>query len=487
MKLGLYTDELADAKVDLLAVGTLSDEPDRGLAFGHLNRKLDGELERCCREERFGGHLGQTLMFHTGGVLPARRVLVFGFGARGEYGAGAARAFARTVIERAETVGARSVALQLTVTDLPAAPEHILGLFRALAEGARLGAYRFDVEDAGPKEVRIAFVAEDVHGLRGAQLRDALRVGDAVATGTNYARAVTEAGAGRLDPPSWIERAKQVAKADGVALKQLGARDMERNRLGLTLAVGEGARREPSVLHLSYRPEQVRRNGPQVVLLGIARAPEAASTAEVAGAAAVLAAMKVIAKLEVDAVVHGILVCADPGPTLRAGALIEAKDGVMVEAADRVHGATLLTADGLAYASEQGAKAIIDVGGYLDLPPVLGPEAAGLFTASSSLEAQLVEAGRAAGEPLWPLPLWTAYEKGLKGRRGSLRQRSRTPSAPERAAFLGRFVDDAVEWAHIDLSGPAEGQPDGASGTGFGVRLLCAYVLRAASGAQSGT
>ena len=51
MKISLYTDDLREAPVELLAVGVFSDEPDRGLTFAHLNRGLDGALEQACQRD----------------------------------------------------------------------------------------------------------------------------------------------------------------------------------------------------------------------------------------------------------------------------------------------------------------------------------------------------------------------------------------------------------------------------------------------------
>ena len=47
MKLSLYTNDLLEVPVDLLALGVFSDEPDRGIAFSKLNRALSGALDRA--------------------------------------------------------------------------------------------------------------------------------------------------------------------------------------------------------------------------------------------------------------------------------------------------------------------------------------------------------------------------------------------------------------------------------------------------------
>src|SRR5436853_3681123 len=96
MKVTLYTDDLREAPVDLVAVGVFSDEPDRGLAYAHLNRGLEGALERACRDEDFKGSAGQTLVFNVTSGVKARRVLVYGLGERDKYTPESARLYAGT-------------------------------------------------------------------------------------------------------------------------------------------------------------------------------------------------------------------------------------------------------------------------------------------------------------------------------------------------------------------------------------------------------
>ena len=79
MKLSLYTNDLLEAPVDLLAVGVFSDEPDRGIAFSNLNRTLSGALDRACRDEQFEGHLGQVVVFNVAEGLKTHRIVVFGY------------------------------------------------------------------------------------------------------------------------------------------------------------------------------------------------------------------------------------------------------------------------------------------------------------------------------------------------------------------------------------------------------------------------
>ena len=258
MKLSLYTDDLREAPVDLLAVGVFSDEPDRGLTFAHLNRGLDGALERACREEDFRGHAGQTLLLNVGGGLTAKRVLVYGYGTRAGYGPEAARRFAGEAARAALKVSAGSIALQLTVPEAGdgEAPS-VLSLVQALAEGAELGAYRYieyrtkEQRPTALAEARVAFVAEDVQGVRGAQLRAALQRGQALADAVAVARDLVNCPPNVLTPVELAERAKKIAKAHELGIKILAVRDLERQNMNLHLGVGRGSRNEPRLIHMT--------------------------------------------------------------------------------------------------------------------------------------------------------------------------------------------------------------------------------------------
>ena len=86
-----------------------------------------------------------------------------------------------------------------------------------------------------------------------------------------------------------------------------------------------------------------------------------------------------------------------------------------------------------------------------------------------------------AGESLWPLPIPPELLEKLK-------QHSKVADlaniigeawggALTAAAFLGEFVADGIDWAHLDIAGPAfnDGGASNytpAGGTGFAVRTL---------------
>jgi len=93
---------------------------------------------------------------------------------------------------------------------------------------------------------------------------------------------------------------------------------------------------------------------------------------------------------------------------------------------------------------------------------------------------ELVTAGRAAGEPLWQLPLVPEYREDLRSPVADLKNVGGGDAGTIIGAlFLAEFVE-GVRWAHLDIAGPAFTDKDlpqaPRGGTGFGVRLLLRYL-----------
>lgn len=503
MKVTLYTDDIREAPVDLLAVGVFSDEPDRGLAFSHLNRGLDGALERACRDEELNGAAGQTLIYNVSQQLAAKRVLVYGFGERDRYSAETVRRFAGTVSRTARRVGARTAALQLTVLEPPLPDLGVLDLIRGMSEGAFLGHYAFsqyqtrDVKPSPLHEVRIAFVAEDVQGLKGSALRAAVLRGQSLAAGVAFARDLVNEPANTLTPEELAERIRRMAKEKNLAFKALGPRDLERQGMGLLLGVARGSEHEPRLIHVTYAPEGAPKDVRSLAIVGKGlsfdagglslKATEgmAGMKADMGGAAAVAGAMMAIADLRPPCVVHGIIAAAEnlpDGRAIRPGDVLRSKKGLTVEVIDTDAEGRLVLGDALAYAQEQGPRELIDVATLTGACVVaLGRTMAGAFVQDEELAARLATAWKRSGEQFWRMPLDGELREVLRSDVADLKNvGERHGAAITAALFLKEFVGPEVSWAHLDIAGPVlstkESGYTAKGGTGFGVRTLVELV-----------
>jgi len=104
------------------------------------------------------------------------------------------------------------------------------------------------------------------------------------------------------------------------------------------------------------------------------------------------------------------------------------------------------------------------------------------------LQDELLAAGKATGELVWPLPLLEQHKEHMKGTVADLKNINAGQGAGSSAgaAFLSHFVTK-TPWAHLDIAGSAWGADErdyqgGSGGTGVGVRLLLAWLeMRASS------
>jgi len=101
------------------------------------------------------------------------------------------------------------------------------------------------------------------------------------------------------------------------------------------------------------------------------------------------------------------------------------------------------------------------------------------------LAASLEAAGSVTGERVWRLPLWDEYGKLVEGTHADLCNIGppREAGAIMGGCFLKHFVGD-TPWAHLDIAGTAWGGKhipylDAKHATGYGVRLLTEWVVRA--------
>src|SRR5690606_29921307 len=111
----------------------------------------------------------------------------------------------------------------------------------------------------------------------------------------------------------------------------------------------------------------------------------------------------------------------------------------------------------------------------------LGHEYAGMFANDDDLADRLDAAGRASGDKLWRLPMGDAYNKIMDSPIADMRNAgAREAGSITAACFLGRFVEEGVKWAHLDIAGMVWADKAGTlhdkGATGFGVALLDRFI-----------
>jgi leucyl aminopeptidase len=140
MELGVETRSPSEARADALVLGQYGEGARPAAEITRLDRTLGGLLSRVLKSEKFEGKAGQISYFHTGGAVPAERILVVGLGPlrRG------ARARDAEPIRRGTAAAVRRARDRGAATNpvfMPPGARSARERAHAVAEGPRLGGW----------------------------------------------------------------------------------------------------------------------------------------------------------------------------------------------------------------------------------------------------------------------------------------------------------------------------------------------------------
>ena len=131
------------------------------------------------------------------------------------------------------------------------------------------------------------------------------------------------------------------------------------------------------------------------------------------------------------------------GRAMRPLDVIRTRKGLTVEVGNTDAEGRLVLCDLLAEACDTAPGLLIDAATLTGAARVaLGPDLPALFTPSDELAASVMDAGAAAHDPLWRLPLWHGYDAWLASPVADLNNVAGKPMAGAivAALFLQRFV-----------------------------------------------
>ena len=194
--------DIAQAAADLIIVNLFQGVTHPGGATGAVDRALGGAISDVIAAGDFTGKSGETLMLYTRGAIPAGRVLVVGLGDAAKFDLRGARNAAATAARKARDLGVKTAATIVHGAGIggldPAAAA------AALAEGSRLGLYRFEgyrskpPKDWKPDPERLTVLGLDQANL--AAFRAGIARAEAVAAGVLLARDLVNTPANRMTP-----------------------------------------------------------------------------------------------------------------------------------------------------------------------------------------------------------------------------------------------------------------------------------------------
>ena len=459
-----------------------------GLA-SELDARTDGAIAMAVAEAAFTGEKGQTLTLF--GVKPYSRIDLIGIG--------------DDTVDRvgAEDFGGTAAGLNdgasgTTVQILWSGVDREDGATAArVAFGYRLGDYRFDRyhEDRLEPETRgnVIVLSDDADAA--SQFASDL---EHVAAAVYLARNLSSEPGNVIYPQTFVERVRaQFDDLSNVKIRVLDEKDLKRLGMGAHLGVGSGSSRPPRLLVIEYFAGGER---PTLALAGKGITFDSGGVSlkpgkgmwmmkgDMTGAAVVSSTVLAAARRGAPLNVVALAALAEnlpSGTAIRPGDVLTSMSGKTIEIDSTDAEGRLVLSDAVHYAQVEYSPAVlIDVATLTgSVGRAVGPDYAGLFSLQEDLAAQLVEAGLAAGEDVWRLPLNDTYFKQIESEVADVKNGGAGGAgASVGAAFIGSFVAEGQAWAHLDIAGvdyTDEPKPTTPKGfTGWGVRLLDEYLRR---------
>ncbi len=464
-------------------------------AAAALDKASGGVLTAILKRGDHEGRKGTTLLLQSVRRVAADRVLLVGLGKSSEFAEGPYRAAVTAAVKALRATGTTEALLHLT--ELPVKGKDIAWKAEQAALAAAEALYRFDrtkSKPAGRSHLKkLALNAEGREDVEAAT--KAVARAHAIAAGVALARDLGNLPANLCTPTILASEAEAMAKAHGLKCQVLGEKEIEKLGMGCFLAVAQGSREAPRFIVIEHAGG--RKGEAPVVLVGkgvtfdtggISLKPAAEMDEmkfDMCGAASVIGTMKTVALMKLPVNVVALVPATENMPGGRAvkpGDVITSMSGQTVEILNTDAEGRLILCDALTYAERFKPAAVVDVATLTGAMVIsLGHVATGLFANDDDLAWELVDAGHAAWDRAWHLPLWDEYQDALKSNFADIPNVGpRAGGAITAACFLSRFAK-SYKWAHLDIAGTAwkSGAEKGA--TGRPVALLAHFLARRAA------
>ncbi|MBI5003943.1 leucyl aminopeptidase family protein [Candidatus Kaiserbacteria bacterium] len=408
------------------------------------------------------------------------------------------RHVARRIIELAKKSGVKHFAISVSSFE-----KYIGPLDRMLIEFARANyehvAHKTEPKDGWDFVEKITLIDDSIEWNE-AMISAAILHGGILAQGLGLARDLANAPTNCMSPKGFVSRIiKETQSPDiGVEVIYLNERDLKTEKLEGILSVGKGSVNPPRLLILQYLQGPAEQKPILLVGKGIVyddggvnlKQDPTDMHMDKSGAAMVAAAIITAARLKIERNIIALIPLAEnraSGHSYRQCDIITIGDKT-VEIGNTDAEGRLVLADALVYGRRRwDPDYVITVATLTGAAHIaLGGTCSALFVhdrpAGIRLAKGLIEIGEETGDRLWRLPLEKRHAAQIKGKHADLKNigsLGRYGGAITAAAFLQQFVDEKVNWAHIDMAPrmtPIEGDHLAAGATGEPMCLLVALT-----------
>jgi leucyl aminopeptidase len=327
------------------------------------------------------------------------------------------------------------------------------------------------------------------------QMKKIIAEGKVIAEEINSTRDLSNTPGGDMTPTILADHAQRTGKRCGFRVTVLSEKQMKELGMGGVLGVSRGSIEEAKFIVCEYAHPSAQSQKPVVFVGkgitfdsgGLNIKPETGMYEmhlDMSGGAAVIHTIAAIARLKIPVKLVGLIPAVEnmPGGSgYRPGDILRSYNGKTIEVKNTDAEGRIILADALGYAKKFKPECIIDVATLSGSTLVaLGQRVSALLSPDKKLSGQLVTAGEASGDRVWPLPLWPEYKADLASDFADVANITKTKFGGTITAgmFLWEFTP-TDRWAHIDIAStmtvlPEDNLAPGAKGSG--VNLLVTFI-----------
>lgn len=452
---------------------------------------LKAPLSSVFRSGDFKGKKGETLFVYS---EENERILLLGLGKEEKATHETLRRAYAQAVRAIQSVKAKTASLVFPETSRLPRVDLLTGVW----EGILLTNYAFNrlrgdsLKDAPPLLERLSLIGLE---SKDQKILDRLQT---IAEGIYFVRDLVNGNADDVTPAMLADTARDLEKISShLKTTVYDKKWLEKEKMGLILAVNRGSAVEPYFIEISYKGNPSSKEN--IVLVGKGVTYDTGGLAlkpvdsmldmkcDMAGAATVLGVIRTAAMLEMKVnltVLVPTVENAIDAKSYKHGDVYRSYSGKTVEINNTDAEGRLILADALAYAVKHlNPTYLIDLATLTgNVILALGDQMAGFCSNDDALANGLMDATEKTADLLWRLPLVDDYKEAFKSDIADLvNSGGRYAGSIKGALFLHEFIGNA-KWAHLDIAGTAFlskskfYQPTKA--TGYGVRLLIEFLSR---------
>lgn len=303
-----------------------------------------------------------------------------------------------------------------------------------------------------------------------------------------------------MTPKRFEELAVDFANKNNLKIKVLDEELIDDEKLGLLQAVGQGSSNPARLILVEYNGDSISEDRLALVGKGVTFDTGGVNLkptgyiedmkTDMGGAATVFGVFRAAVELKLKKNLVLVLSCAEnaiSSSAYKPGDIFRSYSGKTVEVLNTDAEGRLVLADAISYVQKNySVTSIIDMATLTGACLVaLGPSLIASLGNNEKMKKEIFESGEKVFERVWNLPIYDEHRDLIKSKFADMKNMGgKFGGTITAAAFLEKFINDGINWVHLDIAGAARSRAGSFShyipefGTGRGVRLLVNYLKK---------